>query len=88
MERVSVLPFDLATGAFSRNARLWTLLTTQDRSTSSIETLAQLLGVLPTQQLPLFQSLRHSKHLLAVATQVQALQASRAQVLYQQVAAS
>ena len=82
MEKVSVLPFDLTTGVFSRNARLWTLLTTspQERST---ETLSQLLGALP-----LFQPLRHSKPLLAVASKAQALQATRAQVLYEQVSAS
>lgn len=90
MERVSMLPFDLTTGAFSRNARLWTLLTTSptERSSSSLETLSQLLGVLSTQHLPVFQALRHSKSLLAVASQVQALSVPRAHTLFLQVAAS
>ncbi len=82
MEKVSVLPFDLTTGVFSRNARLWTLLNASPQERSA-ETLSQLLGVLP-----LFQPLRHSKHLLAVASKAQALQVTRAQVLYEQVTAS
>ena len=84
MERVTALPFDLTTGAFSRNARLWTLLTTSvaDRSNSNLETLSQLLG-----QLPPFQTFRHSKPLLAVASKAQALSVSRAQTLFLQVGA-